>query len=439
MFALEISFDDGASPAETLFMRRPQALIGASEYANVVVEDLKELDLQIRVVRDLGRRFRCKPLGQAAGGRDLSLLLEGVYEGEATLSVGGVSFFLTALDLDLGMRESEPPDRAGVRVLRHACASLSPKFPAVMVGGGVPMVISFVPDQPVYIGRSKQCGVRLDSPDISARHARMGYESGEFWIEDLGSTNGTFVGGQQVSGRAPLAPGVPAVLGRDIVIVGVTSEDQIEGAPRVLATRSAAAVEERRYPVLLSRSELVRPARLVIPFNSVVNLGRDPKSELWLGAPHVSRRHCALTMNPDGRIMVSDFSTNGTAHDAGLLSRGESMELRDTPKVFDFGGGITVALCFTEEEEEKFQQFGGAINTYRPAKTKPLEVDHLFQQAGPESNSDTKVRSRSRGPARELLSFFQSLPPVGKVFLLATLAAMGMVITVIVNLLLGLF
>ena len=50
MFALEISFKDGVSQPETILMRRPQALVGASDYAHVVIEDMKTLDYQLRLV-----------------------------------------------------------------------------------------------------------------------------------------------------------------------------------------------------------------------------------------------------------------------------------------------------------------------------------------------------------------------------------------------------
>ena len=48
MFALEISFQDGASQPEMILIRRPQALIGSSEYAHVVIEDMKEIESVIK-------------------------------------------------------------------------------------------------------------------------------------------------------------------------------------------------------------------------------------------------------------------------------------------------------------------------------------------------------------------------------------------------------
>ena len=47
----------------------------------------------------------------------------------------------------------------------------------------------------VNFGLHSDCSVSLpDDPEISRRHARLVWQDGSWWLEDLGSTNGTFVG-----------------------------------------------------------------------------------------------------------------------------------------------------------------------------------------------------------------------------------------------------
>ena len=368
MFALEISFQDGVSQPEMIFLRRPQALVGASDYAHVFLEDMKDLNFQLRFLRDLGRTFRCRAVG-SKDDSGAARKFEGAYDGNTTIDLGPVRIAVSALDCDLALKDNETPDRAGVRILRQACAAPSPLFPAVVVRGNTPLVMSFVPDQPIYIGRSKVCALRLDSADISARHARMGYEGGEFWVEDLGSTNGTFINQQQIAGRVTVPPGTPISLGREISVLGVTSEDQIERAASVPseAIKQAPAVENK-FPVLLAISEVARPARVVLQPGSTVKLGRDPSSDMWLGAPHVSRHHCSVSMTRNGAVSITDHSTNGTAYDKGILHRGEILELGRDPTVMDFGGNLTVALCFDGEHEKTFANSHGSAHAFHKPK-----------------------------------------------------------------------
>ena len=50
----------------------------------------------------------------------------------------------------------------------------------------------------VIIGRSPSCRLRLPSNNVSRKHARIFFRNDEYYIEDLGSTNGTYVNGIRV-------------------------------------------------------------------------------------------------------------------------------------------------------------------------------------------------------------------------------------------------
>ena len=68
-------------------------------------------------------------------------------------------------------------------------------------------------DVGVTIGRSDGCDLRLEDTYLSSRHARVANDEGDLSIEDLGSTNGTYVNQQLVRGRVHLERG-------DVVQVG---------------------------------------------------------------------------------------------------------------------------------------------------------------------------------------------------------------------------
>lgn len=64
----------------------------------------------------------------------------------------------------------------------------------------------------VVLGRDASCDLALEAEDVSRRHARVRGDGELHLVEDLGSTNGTYVGDEQVAARA-LRPGDQVRLG----------------------------------------------------------------------------------------------------------------------------------------------------------------------------------------------------------------------------------
>ncbi|WP_172121169.1 FHA domain-containing protein FhaB/FipA [Actinomyces faecalis] len=79
-----------------------------------------------------------------------------------------------------------------------------------------PLAGSTVPLSPtsITIGRSPSCTLVLEDSYASSRHARIFPKDGTWWLEDLGSTNGTTLAGQSMTGTAELAVGVPVRIGQ---------------------------------------------------------------------------------------------------------------------------------------------------------------------------------------------------------------------------------
>jgi len=69
----------------------------------------------------------------------------------------------------------------------------------------------------VLIGRAPSCTLVLDDDYSSSRHARIFPQGGQWFVEDLGSTNGTYIGEERVQGIIPLAPGVGVQIGQSVV------------------------------------------------------------------------------------------------------------------------------------------------------------------------------------------------------------------------------
>jgi hypothetical protein len=72
--------------------------------------------------------------------------------------------------------------------------------------------------QPVVIGRENANDLTLKDPAVSRKHARITYQGGRYYIEDLGSTNGTFLNDQPVRVQSPIDHGDVIRLGESILL-----------------------------------------------------------------------------------------------------------------------------------------------------------------------------------------------------------------------------
>lgn len=66
----------------------------------------------------------------------------------------------------------------------------------------------------LVIGRTEDCGVTLADTYISQEHARLYAKDGTWFVEDLGSTNGTYLNRVKVTGPSPLAVGDEVRVGK---------------------------------------------------------------------------------------------------------------------------------------------------------------------------------------------------------------------------------
>ena len=92
-------------------------------------------------------------------------------------------------------------------------------------GGRACLVVIYGPElgkrsslgnDPFEVGRSNKCELSIDQESISRHHARFTFDGARHSVEDLGSTNGTFVNDQAVQ-RSPLKDGDQIKVGRSIL------------------------------------------------------------------------------------------------------------------------------------------------------------------------------------------------------------------------------
>jgi pSer/pThr/pTyr-binding forkhead associated (FHA) protein len=70
---------------------------------------------------------------------------------------------------------------------------------------------------PVLIGRANDSTLVLTDDYASTRHARISLQDGMWVVEDLGSTNGTYLGSRKLDGPGQMEIGVPLRIGKTVL------------------------------------------------------------------------------------------------------------------------------------------------------------------------------------------------------------------------------
>lgn len=115
-------------------------------------------------------------------------------------------------DLRRGVASSDvPPDATG---MHSAAAGLAPgpldeREPRLRVDQAMGLRAGDEYDlrHGATLGRSDRVDIQIDDPFASSRHARIERQGDVLVIEDLGSTNGTYLNGDLLDGPQPLHPG----------------------------------------------------------------------------------------------------------------------------------------------------------------------------------------------------------------------------------------
>ena len=95
------------------------------------------------------------------------------------------------------------------------------------------------------IGRASGNDICIENLAVSNQHARIVKQKGQYVIEDLNSTNGTFVDEQRVN-RLPLANGQQITIGKHNLQVDIDSGDQARQAALGDTTMALDTEEQRK-------------------------------------------------------------------------------------------------------------------------------------------------------------------------------------------------
>jgi hypothetical protein len=120
-------------------------------------------------------------------------------------------------------------------------------FQLIMRSGPTPGAAFTLEGDQLTIGRDSANEIVINDAEVSRRHARLTFQGGKYVLEDLGSTNGTFVNGQRLAGPRVLKAGEVVSFGEQIVLVFEATT--FDAGATVVSPRAAAAVPSVQRPL----------------------------------------------------------------------------------------------------------------------------------------------------------------------------------------------
>jgi len=141
----------------------------------------------------------------------------------------------------------------------------SQSYQLVMRSGPAPGKTFELTGKDITIGRDPANDIPISDPEVSRNHARLSAQTGGYVLEDLGSTNGTFVNGQRLMGPHKLQPGELILFADNASMV--YEEIRIDQDATIISDPSVTAVPplQEGEPVLTTPKEASLPEPQVSP------------------------------------------------------------------------------------------------------------------------------------------------------------------------------
>ena len=163
------------------------------------------------------------------------------------------------------------------------------------------------------IGRDPTCEISIAQTSVSRRHARLSRQGDQYFVEDLGSSNGTTVNGKPVHGVMPLNSGDQLGLGLEVILA--FEDPSQKASPTRLSQATIAEVQQtileqdrqtatgKPTPELVVVVSGATPQTYQLTQNQI-SIGRLDDNDIVIPSKIVSRHHARLERAGEGYLII---------------------------------------------------------------------------------------------------------------------------------------
>jgi ABC-type multidrug transport system ATPase subunit/predicted component of type VI protein secretion system len=235
----------------------------------------------------------------------------------------------------------------------------------------------------IVLGRDDGVDITIPSPAVSRRHARFMLEGDGYIIEDLGSSNGTFINGNRLIGRRALKPGDQIRLGQTITLrydaptveapaTGMSTSVESTPLPSIASTRASSSVPAHvRQTTIGEDIDLpvaAGPRRLIVSIaggetkthmltRPTLTIGRVEGNDIVISSPIVSGKHARLEPSGGGgyKLVVLPEARNPVLFEGRPLDGSRVLRHGDMLRIGSQDPGVMVTMTYDAPAEASQQ------------------------------------------------------------------------------------
>lgn len=215
----------------------------------------------------------------------------------------------------------------------------------------------------IIIGRDPDVDITIPSPIVSRRHARLTRDGDGYMIEDLGSSNGTFINGQRVSERKLLRSGDQVRFGKAIVLDYSAPQEELGTVVSQIPDPSAGVLETQLEQSIDIEDLETTPPKLVVTVagessqtysltRPVITIGRGQDNDIVIPSPIVSSQHARLDRMNGGYVLeMLPQAKNPVLAEGRPLEGSHVLHHGDILRIGSLDPGVMVTMTYQSPSE----------------------------------------------------------------------------------------